>query len=275
MKELLSIKEFSKLSGIEVTTLRYWDDIGLFSPVTRDEDNNYRYYSPQQVIAVNFITVLSNLRVPLKTIRGAKPERDPESIISLIEQQENYLDSEMRRIRDSYSIIHTRRDLIKQGLRADPSKISVSEFEERSIIIGPRNVFPEGKGFYEPFMNFCRQAQNLRINLSYPIGGMHNSMEAFVSNPSEPDHFFSLDPTGNSCQAAGRYMVGYARGFYGEMDNLPERMMAYAEDHALTFSGPLYAVYLHDEICQNDPAEFLAQISVAVTGHGKSSRRDR
>jgi len=54
-KALLSIKEFAEASGLEQSTLRYWDDIGLFSPAHRNPDTSYRYYSPEQIILVNFM----------------------------------------------------------------------------------------------------------------------------------------------------------------------------------------------------------------------------
>jgi len=265
VKDFLSVKEFSRLSGIENTTLRYWDDIGLFSPAKRDPENNYRYYAPEQIIAVNFITVMSSLQVPLKMIGEMEGERSPENIVDLIEQQENLLDMEMRRLRESYSIIHTRRDLIKIGMRADVSQITVHGLIERSIILGPPNRFKEGEGFYEPFMLFCKQAKTQRVNLSYPIGGYHESMERFLAKPGEPDYFYSLDPTGSTKRAAGDYMVGYARGYYGEFGDLPERMAAYAEGNGLTCHGPVYTIFLHDEICMKDPFQYLSQLSVAVS----------
>ena len=80
MKDFLTVREFSKLSGIEVTTLHYWDDCGLFSPAKRDPENNYRCYTPDQIIGVNFITVLKSLNIPLKIINEIENERNPESI---------------------------------------------------------------------------------------------------------------------------------------------------------------------------------------------------
>ena len=264
MKEYLSVKEFSRLSGIENTTLRYWDEIGLFSPAKRDPENNYRYYTPQQVIAVKFITVLSHLDVPLKAIAKMEIERNPEKIMDLIEQRESILDMEMRRLREAYSIIHTRRELIKFGMKVDLSKVSVCRLEEKAIILGPPCEFQEGQPFYEPFTRFCRQAEELRVNLGYPIGGYHAGMETFLKAPGQPDHFFSMDPTGNKKRAAGEYLVGYTRGYYGKFGDLPARMAAYAEEHALSLIGPVYTIYLHDEICIRDHAQYLSQLSVAV-----------
>lgn len=264
MKEFLSIKEFSKLSGIESSTLRYWDDIGLFSPAKRNPENNYRYYSPQQIIAVNFITVLSGLQIPLKTIDEIRNGRRPENVVELIEQQERQLDKEMLKLRERYSIIHVRRDLIKEGMMADAAELTVRELPEMALIIGADTNFKE-ETFYEPFMRFCRQAESLRINLSYPIGGRHGSMEAFLKAPGQPEQFFSIDPSGNSRRVKAKYLVGYKHGYYGEFGDLPEKMVAYAQEHGLTFSGPVYAYYLLDEICLEDPSKYLSQVCVAVS----------
>ncbi|MCL1847727.1 MAG: MerR family transcriptional regulator [Coriobacteriia bacterium] len=264
MKDSLTIKEFSKLSGIETTTLRYWDDIGIFSPAKRDPGNNYRRYAPEQLIAANFITVMSSLNVPLKTIARVEDERDPEMIMEMIEQQEKALDREMNRLRECYSIIHTRRELINYGLKVDESKITVMHMEEKEIILGPPSEFEEGKSFYEPFLQFCREAKSLRVNPSLPIGGYHGSMEDFLRAPDQPSRFFSLDPTGNVKCPAGEYLVGYTRGYYAVFGDLPERMAAYARENSLTFHGPVYSTYLLDEICYKDSDQYLAQISVAV-----------
>ena len=266
MKELLSIKEFSKFSGVGCSTLRHWDKIGVFSPAVRDAENNYRYYTPQQIIAVNFISVLSKLYIPFKTISSFESNRDPVKIVELIEQQENQLDMEMRKLREAYSIIHTRRDLIRQGLKADTSLISVQELKERTIIIGKPNNFEPDEEFYVPFRRFCDDAAELRINLHYPIGGFYENMPALLRSPGKPDYFFSLDPTGNTVQKAGKYLVGYKRGYYGEFGDLPERMDAFAKANNLTCVGPVYTIHLHDETCIKDPSQYLAQTFVAISG---------
>lgn len=265
MKDFLSIKEFSKLSGIETSTLRYWDEIGLFSPAMRNPENNYRYYTPPQIVAVNFITVLGNLNVPLKMIDEIERNRTPEGLVDLSEQQESILQMRMRKLQESFSIICTRRQLIKAGLRADTSKIAIEELPERMFILGPPSGrIAEGDGFYQPFVKFRDRAQKLRINLDYPIGGYRESLEVFAAGPAESDRFFSLDPTGNVTWEAGEYLVGYTRGYYGEYGDLPQQMLDHAREQGLTCSGPAYILYLHDEICLKDPSQYLAQISVAV-----------
>jgi DNA-binding transcriptional MerR regulator len=275
VKEFLSVNEFSKLSGIERTTLRYWDEIGLFSPARRDPENNYRYYSPEQIIGVNFISVLSELNIPLKTIGAAEKGRTPESIVLLIEQQEKRLDMELKRLHDRQAVMHERLDLIRDGIRmlketasggeGQLPPFSVRHRPEKVYLMGPKNYFEEGESFYGAFMRFCARSRELRINLNFPIGAFHTDMGKFVENPGRPDRFISVDPTGNYTQPAGEYLVGYVRGYYGDFGDLAERMRDYAEEHGLTCSGPVFTIYIHDEICMKDPSQYLVQASVAVS----------
>lgn len=282
VKEHLSIKEFARFSRIEQTTLRYWDDIGLFSPSKRDPVNNYRYYSPQQIIAVKFIAVLSDLNVPLKAIANIEEDRDPEKVIELISERERQLGLALLKIQDQFTILHTRRRLIEEGQKAirehnlffsDGEKrskeafktaVTLSQQPELVYIVGPRNNFVADGEFYESFINFCTNADSLRIKLSLPIAGRHDRFENFMKMPGGPDNFISLDPRGNRVSPAGNYLLGYVRGFYGQLANIHEEMSAYAEEHNLTPVGPVYTEYLHDEICLRDPVDYLAKVSVRV-----------
>ena len=260
---LLSIKNFSEFTGIKQSTLRYYDEIGLLSPVARGE-NNYRYYTPDQIIVLNFIKVLINLNVPLSTIKDLLINRTPESILELLGQQEIKLDAQLHALQTAYSVVHTFRENIQAGLLADISKFSVRVLEETSVIIGDTNTFDETGIFYKPFIEFCNKAEEKRINLDYPIGGYHESFDAFYKTPGQPDRWFSLDPRGNYKRQAGLHLVGYTQGYYGVFGDLPQKMVDYAQAHDLMIHGPVFVIYLLDEVSMIDPSKYLAQITVGV-----------
>jgi hypothetical protein len=113
------------------------------------------------------------------------------------------------------------------------------------------------------------QVNEQHINLSFPVGGYWDDMSRFLAEPSRPDHFFSIDPTGTHNRKAGDYLIGFARGYYSEMGDLPKRMAAYAKEHSLSFSGPVYTMYLHEEISTQDPSQYLAQSCVIVSKRRK------
>jgi len=264
MKDFYSIQEFANITGVEPSKLRFWDDIGLFSPVKRNPDNNYRYYSLAQITAVNFVAVLSDLNFPLKTIAELRKQRDPENFIRLLEKREKELDMELRLLRQRSSIIHARRELINYGLKVDDTQLTVLHREDKELILWPRNEYQEGETFIQPLAAFVSRAEAERINLDFPIGGLWDSFEAFQKEPSRPQNFFSIDPTGTYMRKAGDYLIGFSRGYYADMGDLPDRMAAYIKEHKVPITGPFYVIYLHDEICTTEPAHYLAQAGVAV-----------
>lgn len=263
--DYLSIQEFSKLSGVESSKLRYWDEIGIFTPLKRNPENNYRYYSTAQLLALNFVTVLSELEFPLRTIAELRKERDPNKLLSLLEKQENQMDMEMRRLRQRYSIIHARRELINIGVNVDESSISVQQLDEKAMILWPRNEYGEGDSFIEPLSMYIPQAGDRHINLCFPVGGYYDNPELFIRSPGCPSHFISIDPVGYHTRKSGDYLVGYTRGYYGDMGDLPQRLVAYAKERSLHIPGPVYLMYLNEEISTKDPSQYLAQACVAIS----------
>ncbi|MCL2772326.1 MAG: MerR family transcriptional regulator [Oscillospiraceae bacterium] len=270
---LLSIKEFSDFTGVNQSTLRYYDEIGLLPAASRGE-NNYRYYVPFQIIKLNYINVLIDLGVPLSAIKDMDLNRTPESVIRLLNQQEDKLNAKLNDLRTAYSIIHTYRKNILQGLAAHDGLIRVEELPDTRFVLGHINDFDFKNHitFYEEFIRFCKDADEQRINLRYPIGGYHNDIASFLKYSNRPDRYFSLDPLGNKIRPQGSYLVGYKQGYYGEFGNIAQQMNVYIKEHDLVCKGPVYVLYLLDEISITEPGHYLARISVSVSPRSKTKR---
>ena len=67
---MFRIGEFSKIAQVPASQLRYYDDIGLFSPMRSDRDTSYRYYSVQQLAELNRILALKDLGLTLDQIKS-------------------------------------------------------------------------------------------------------------------------------------------------------------------------------------------------------------
>jgi len=263
MCDTLSIYEFSKLSGIESSTLRYWDDLGIFSPIMRHPDNNYRYYSKTQLTALNFVTTLSKLGIPLKIIAELSLRRNPKDILNLLEDFEYSLDAEMADLMVRYSIIHTRIENLCLGLMANEAEIYVTMLSQRTMMLWPSYKGEQEQCITTPLTHLPKFGEHT-INPSFPIAGYHSNLDSFIKRPGCPDNFMSVDPIGTHKRIAGEYLVGYARGNYGELGDLPERMLDYAKANSVNVAGPVYTYYLHDEISTNDPTNYLVQCCMCI-----------
>lgn len=67
---ILRIGEFSKLTGVPIRTLRYYDEIDLFKPVDIDLFTDYRYYKEEQVEDLNLINELKKVGFSLEEIKN-------------------------------------------------------------------------------------------------------------------------------------------------------------------------------------------------------------
>jgi DNA-binding transcriptional MerR regulator len=65
---MFKIGEFSRLSHVPIKTLRYYDEIGLFTAEQVDTDTGYRYYAIDQMPRLNRILALKDLGFSLEQI---------------------------------------------------------------------------------------------------------------------------------------------------------------------------------------------------------------
>lgn len=87
------IGEFSKLSKVTVKTLRYYGDIGLFPPAHTDAETGYRYYTSEQIGALNEILRFRSMGLPIEDIahilKGADIKAILESRLSMLKTELN------------------------------------------------------------------------------------------------------------------------------------------------------------------------------------------
>ena len=68
--KLLPIGAFAKLSGTNIKSLRYYDEIGVLPPAYVNPDTGYRYYALSQIHVVDAIQLCLELDIPLKQFPG-------------------------------------------------------------------------------------------------------------------------------------------------------------------------------------------------------------
>jgi DNA-binding transcriptional MerR regulator len=265
-KDYFTIKEFADFVGMAASALRHYDTTGVYVPAQRGAKGRlkYRYYSPTQITTVKVIRVLVDIGVPLDVIKEFASERTPESVLKLLSKHKNKVADDLRFLRDAYSIINTFTDLLTEAMCITENEITLAEMPAKQIILGGENDFTGETGFTREFVRFCNDIHEPMLNMSFPVGGYFESMAAFLDEPSRPRRFFSIDPDGHEQKAAGLYLTGYVNGYYGQTKKLPEQMAAFAKKKGLAFSGPVYNIYLNDEISVTDPEQYLLQVCASV-----------
>ncbi|MCL2882368.1 MAG: MerR family DNA-binding transcriptional regulator [Coriobacteriia bacterium] len=262
-KGLLSIHEFSQLTGIKQSTLRYFDKLGIFSPAYRGE-NGYRRYQPFQLIAVSVIDLLHGFGLKTSEVKTFIDHRTPQRMQSLFVEKKEEVEADLERLSRKRDVIETYCDLISKGLSAVPDQLAVRYRPDQAITIGLENDFSTSPTFDRAFSHFYRMADHYDIDLRFPVGGLFDSIDTFVEEPGRPSHFFSVDPQGKDKIPGGNYLTGYSVGPYGETHEVEKRMTEYLKKNNLKAVGPVYNIFLLDEISLTNAGDYLLEAFVRV-----------
>ena len=145
-----TVKEISRLTGISVRTLHYYDEINLLKP-TQTTDAGYRLYDDTALERLHSILLFRELQFPLKEIKAILDSSDfntqtaLEEQIKLLELQRNRLDE----------IIISAREILTKGTE----NMSFSAFDKTEI----KNYTDEAKqkwGHTDAYKEFEQRHSN-------------------------------------------------------------------------------------------------------------------
>ena len=97
--------EIAKLCGVSVRTVQYYDDRGILIPSELSEGGR-RLYTEDDLKRMHIICFLRKAGLPINSISALFAEKDPQSIISiLLEQQEQVLREELSERQEKLDLI--------------------------------------------------------------------------------------------------------------------------------------------------------------------------
>ena len=104
------IGDFSNLVNISIRTLRYYDEIGLLKPEFVDKFTNYRYYTEDNVVEAQFITLLKEVGFTLQEIIDYKIflnnyDSDDEGTNQFLLKKQQQISEEMEKLQEQYDKI--------------------------------------------------------------------------------------------------------------------------------------------------------------------------
>lgn len=122
---MFKISEFSKIAQVPASLLRYYDKIGLFSPVHTDDSNNYRNYDASQLPELSRILALKELGLSLEQIaKLVQEDVSAEEIRGMFTLRKAQIEKSLQDETARLAVVETR---LKQLER--------SQFSEREVIL--------------------------------------------------------------------------------------------------------------------------------------------
>ena len=132
--DLISIGELSKMTNVNIKSLRYYEKIGVLLPVYVNPETGYRYYTYSQLQLVLSIQFFVDLGVPLQTLHQFMDEET---------QQINFADQ------ISYGITTARQRITDLKKQIQHAQTLLQEIERCELVLGEKEpvlcAFPEKK----------------------------------------------------------------------------------------------------------------------------------
>lgn len=184
-KEHYLIGEVSKICNIPIKTLRYYDEIGVLKPEKVDRENNYRYYSKQQILQANIIKDLKMLGFSLQDIKSLLKRED---LLLLKEKLENKMKETEdaiknlkyteNKLKHYYKIVNEGMDILEQYNDAGNNSAQKYNIELKRIAPFPvaytRYRCPCNPGaFIERYSQLCSLVEKYGLHRSGPFMALY------------------------------------------------------------------------------------------------------
>lgn len=139
--ELYSIGELSKLFNIPISTLRYYDEIGLFNPKYTDKESKYRYYSIEQFTLLALIRYLKLSHIPINEIKIILSEVTPKNYVDFLRKQQLEIKRELDTLESIIDKFNIRINEIEEAMKMEElPRIDIKEIPERQILCYESNI---------------------------------------------------------------------------------------------------------------------------------------
>ena len=200
---MFKVGEFSKLTQVPASALRYYDEIGLFKPAITNNENAYRLYTSTQIPTLNKIIALKELGLNLEQIKQILSEDlSPEIFKGMLkmkhaELEQKLLEDKARLLRVSARLSQISIEEINANedieIKSTPEiqylnkTICVSNFNEALASIGALNqiiheLVPIKKigRFIAILKQSCYEHENLTIQIGYSMDENEKNIEKTI-----------------------------------------------------------------------------------------------
>ncbi len=113
---MLKIRDFAKLAEVSMTTLRYYDEIGLLKPIFVDPETGYRFYTMDQLPYLHRILAFKELGLGLTQIVKILDEGiSPEALQGMLRLKQAQLQQHLETEQEQLVRINARLRSLEQG----------------------------------------------------------------------------------------------------------------------------------------------------------------
>lgn len=267
-QKVFKINELAKLFNVSTDIIRYYEKQGLITPI-RNEENNYRYYTIEDVKKLMMIRELLGLNFSLEQIKDFDTNRNLETTRKMLKEELNVVNAAIVDLFEKRTSIESRLDALeKSNQLKDIEKVNLIHAEERHCLMISNSDLPDN--YVDYYLIKYMHNQKKKVDT---IGACDcYTLDIENSNPESPylrtKNVFFYSPTilyqSNYTLPEGKYLSLIYRGPLSKTKQLMSKLYDYAKSHRLeTIGDPIEFCHI-DEYETSIEAEYMIELQIRV-----------
>jgi DNA-binding transcriptional MerR regulator len=264
----LTTGEFAKLCKVNKQTLFYYDQIGLLTPVLKNE-KRYRYYSIRQIELFFVIDLLKELGMSLNDIQQYMQNKSPESFLSLMYQKKEEIVKRRQEIEAKEKMIEAKIALMEEASNLDFSQVTLEQLPEATLYLSRniQNIIDEE--FVEFISDFINELNVSHLDSGYPIGVITKREQVIRGEFSNYSYLYIEQPNPKVgypyFQAVkGEFLIGYHIGDEKTIHKTYKRLFSEMERLDLSLGDYVFEEYIYDTVVKNHTKHYVTKIMMQI-----------
>ena len=236
----LTTAQFAKLHEVNKRTLHYYDEIGLFHPLTKAE-NGYRYYDISQSIDFEYIRMLKELNMSIEEI-----------------------DKQIQKLKDIKTVMQRKKAKIAFCETLQEQEIRIEECKSERLLVYPYDFSKDDISEIFSHLKDIWGIEQIRMGM----GSFISLDNVYKMNFDKYEGIYTIALNKKSVpnsliKPKGKYLCGYQKGTWDKLPALYQQMLDYANKNNLQLTGYAYEVGLNDFVI-SDEADYITKIMIKI-----------
>lgn len=253
MKEYYTIGEFSKLFGINIQTLYYYDQIGLLKPTMRNEQNGRRYYAFDQIYQLASIRFMRKLDCSITQIQEFSANSDYRQSLDSLRAHSKQMREHWENLLLIDNIIQRKIAFVEERMKdLDTDAITIQTFPDRRYfpLGGEEQLYYDDSFYHYPTIAFYRpDGKSFGAYLDGPFSGVEAAVHTI------PEAQIRVIP-------AGKYLCAYHVGPYETVAQSAEMLRKqYAH---LRLSPEMINFNIIDQFVDRNQENYITEMQILI-----------
>lgn len=174
MKEknrLISIGKLSKITGVHIRCLRYYEKLGILIPAYVDPNSKYRFYSFAQIRIVEAIQYCVELDIPLKQFADFwADKREQINYAKLLDYGEKQVQEKIAKMNKKLELLKNIQNEMKHGEECRSDQIKCSYLPAKTVWLSPYTKIQTEKSFHSAAYRIIDEVYEHGLKPGYDIG---------------------------------------------------------------------------------------------------------